>query len=163
MAFRKYMEQGGGWMGFHAAGYNDGSGWPWFNEFLGCGTFLCNNWPPQPALLEVKKPTHEVTRSLPAEFVSASSEWYQWNDNPSTRGNVDVLVSLSRKNYPIGIKDVVYGGEFPVVWTNRNYRMIYLNMGHGNEGFEDPTTKLLYINAFRWVVSRDPNGNPFDK
>lgn len=52
--FEKYMENGGGWLGFHAAGYNDkNSGWPWFNDFLGCGYFYCNNWPPQPALVEV--------------------------------------------------------------------------------------------------------------
>ena len=43
-------------MGFHAAGYNDASTkWPWFNQFLGCGTFLCNNWPPQPALLDLQQ------------------------------------------------------------------------------------------------------------
>ncbi len=35
-AFEEYMEGGGGWMGFHAAAYNDpGTGWPWFVDFLG--------------------------------------------------------------------------------------------------------------------------------
>src|SRR6516164_6213462 len=34
-AFESYMEHGGGWMGFHAAAYNDEStGWPWFVSFL---------------------------------------------------------------------------------------------------------------------------------
>jgi len=29
-AFEKYMENGGGWMGFHVAGYNDKTtNWPW--------------------------------------------------------------------------------------------------------------------------------------
>lgn len=65
--------------------------------------------------------------------------------------------------YPFGIKDIVTGGDFPIVWTNRDYRMIYLNMGHGDESFIDATQNLLFTNAFRWVVSRDPKGNPFDK
>ena len=40
LAFEQYMEQGGGWIGFHATGYNDkDTQWPWFNQFLGCGTF----------------------------------------------------------------------------------------------------------------------------
>ena len=49
-----------------------------------------------------------------------------------------------------------------MVWTNRNYRMLYINMGHGDEQFTDATEKLLFVNALRWVVSRDPAGNPFD-
>lgn len=72
LAFERYMENGGGWVGFHAAAYNDAStGWPWFVDFLGGGVFYCNNWPPQPALLEVDAEDHPVTRNLPASFVAA--------------------------------------------------------------------------------------------
>jgi hypothetical protein len=39
--------------------------------------------------------------------------------------------------------------------------MIYLNGGHGDECFTDATTNLLYVNAFRWVVSTSPKGDPF--
>lgn len=163
-AFEQYMENGGCWMGFHAAAYNDkDTGWPWFVKFLGGGVFWCNNWPPQCALLETDTQLHDVTKNLPKEFVSASSEWYQWNPSPRLNPDVEVLVSLSQKNYPLGIKDVVNFGDFPIVWTNKNYRMIYLNMGHGDENFIDGTQNLLLVNAFRWVVSRSKNGNPFFK
>ena len=74
-----------------------------------------------------------------------------------------VLLSLSSKNYPFGIKDVVKFGDFPIVWTNKDYRMIYLNMGHGDEEFIDANQNLLITNAFRWIVSCDPKGNPFLK
>lgn len=163
-AFERYMENGGGWVGFHAAGYNDRSTrWPWFNRFLGAGTFYCNSWPPQPALADVESADHDVTKNLPSAFVAPSCEWYQWNPGPRECADVEVLVSLSPKNYPIGIKDVVNGGDFPVVWTNPRYRMIYLNMGHGDEEFTDATQNLLFVNALRWVVSRAPGGNPFEK
>src|SRR5580692_4332451 len=34
-AFERYMEHGGGWLGFHVAGYNDESTkWPWFVDFF---------------------------------------------------------------------------------------------------------------------------------
>lgn len=162
-AFRRYMEAGGGWIGFHAAAYNDGrTAWPWFNDFLGAGTFSCNTWPPQPALLEVNAgATHPVTRNLPSEFVAPECEWYQWNMPPSERDNVEVLLSLSQKNYPIGIKDIVSFGDFPIVWSNTDYRMIYLNIGHGDREFTDATQNLLLVNAFRWIASRRPSGNPF--
>lgn len=163
-AFRRYMENGGGWMGFHASAYNDkNTKWPWFNEFLGCGTFYCNNWPPQPALVEVDGGAHAVTRNLPSEYVAPASEFYQWSPSPRENKDVTVLQSLSPKNYPIGIKDVVKFGDFPLVWTNNRYRMVYLNMGHGDESFIDATQNLLFTNAFRWVVSRDPKGDPFER
>ena len=53
-AFREYMEQGGGWFGFHVAAYNDRTtDWPWFVDFLGGGVFRRNSWPPMPAKLIV--------------------------------------------------------------------------------------------------------------
>lgn len=162
--FERYMENGGGWIGFHAAAYNDSrTDWPWYVRFLGGGVFKCNNWPPQPALLELDETDHPVTRNLPASYVAPASEFYQWTPEPRENPDIEVLVSLSPKNFPMGLKDIVYGGDFPIVWTNRNYRMVYLNMGHGDEQFTDATEKLLFINAFRWIISRDPAGNPFDK
>lgn len=163
-AFQRYMEQGGGWMGFHAAAYNDkNTGWPWYNEFLGCGKFYCNNWPPQCVLVDADTQEHPVTRSLPQSWVMPSSEWYQWDPSPRQNPDVEVLVSISQKNYPLGIKDVVRWGDFPIVWTNRKFRMVYLNIGHGDECFSDAATNLLYTNAFRWVVSTSPKGDPFGK
>lgn len=164
-AFERYMEGGGGWVGFHAAAYNDArTGWPWFVKFLGGGVFHANNWPPQPAKLTMDAPlSHPVLRGLPAAFVAPESEWYQWSPSPRLSPDVEVLVSLSDDNYPIGIKDVVNWGDFPVVWTNTKYRMVYLNMGHGDLEFFDATQKLLFVNAFRWVVSRSPGGDPFLK
>lgn len=160
--FEAYMENGGGWLGFHAAGYNDlSTGWDWFRTFLGGVRFLCNTWPPQPALVEVEK--HAVTRNLPQEFVCPASEFYQWQPDPAQNPDIEIIASLSPKNFPMGLKDVVFGGDFPVVWTNTRYRMVYINMGHGDECFSDATQNLLFVNALRWVVSGAPAGNPFER
>lgn len=159
--FEKYMDNGGGWLGFHAAAYNDkNTAWPWLNQFLGCGVFYCNNWPPQPALVEVDDPDTPVTQNLPEYFVAPETEWYQWNPSPRLNPDVEILLSISPKNYPFGIKDIVLSGDFPVVWRNRNYRMVYLNYGHGDRGFTDATQNLLTINAFRYVVSQS-SPSPF--
>jgi type 1 glutamine amidotransferase len=161
-AFRQYMEAGGGWMGFHAAAYNDKhTNWPWFVDFLGGGVFYCNNWPPQPVKLALDNSNHPVTQNLPQSFIAPESEWYQWKPSPRENTDVEVLLSLSEDNYPLGIKDVVNFGDFPVVWTNKNYRMIYLNMGHGDDEFTDATQKLLFVNAFRWVLRTNIKGDPF--
>jgi type 1 glutamine amidotransferase len=163
-AFQQYMENGGGWMGFHAAAYNDkNTRWPWFVDFLGGGVFYCNTWPPQPVKLVADDPAHPVTKNLPESFIAPESEWYQWNPSPRKNKNVEILLSISSDNYPLGIKDVISFGDFPVVWTNKKYRMIYLNMGHGDDEFTDATQKLLFVNAFRWLISSDKNGDPFKK
>lgn len=163
-AFEQYMKNGGGWVGFHAAAYNDkNTNWPWFVEFLGGGVFYCNNWPPQPVKLVTDNQSHPITKNLPPSFIAPESEWYQWNPSPRDNKDVEVLVSISPDNYPLGIKDVVNFGDFPVVWTNKKYRMIYLNMGHGDDEFTDATQKLLFLNAFRWIVSQNKKGDPFKK
>lgn len=152
--FQEYMENGGGWLGFHAAGYNDAStNWPWFKDFLGGFSFLCNTWPPQPAMVNIEGHDHPVTRNLPERYVAPSSEFYQWTPDPRLNPDLVILASLAPENFPMGLKDVVFGGDFPVVWTNTNYRMVYINMGHGDECFSDATQNLLFINALRWLVS----------
>lgn len=163
-AFRKYMENGGGWFGFHVAAYNDKTTkWPWLLDFLGGGVFYRNNWPPLPAKLVVDDTQHPVTKGLPESFISPINEWYQWKPSPRERKNIKVLVTLSPDNYPLGLKDIVPDGDFPVVWTNTDYRMIYMNMGHGTGIFSDATQNKLIIAGLRWVVATDKKGNVFEK
>ena len=147
-AFENYMEHGGGWLGFHAAAYNDEStGWPWFVNFLGGAVFYGNNWPPLPALLDVDDRAANVTREVPAHFMSPANEWYIWKPSPRIHPAVKVYVTLARSNYPIGLKDTIEGGDVPVVWSNTRYRMIYMNMGHGDKIFTSAEQNRLFEDA----------------
>ncbi|PWG78328.1 ThuA domain-containing protein [Pararcticibacter amylolyticus] len=161
-AFENYMENGGGWYGFHVAAYNDRTtNWPWFVKFLGGGVFYRNNWPPMPAKVVVDGKDHPVTKGLPGTFIAPVNEWYQWKPSPRENKDVKVLVSLSPENYPFGLKDIIPDGDVPVVWTNTKYRMVYLNMGHGPYIFSDATQNKLIIAALRWVIATDKRGNVF--
>lgn len=152
-AFERYMERGGGWMGFHAAAYNDEStGWPWFVQFLGGTVFYGNNWPPLPAMLSVDDRAHAITRRLQAQFRSPANEWYIWKPSPRENRDVKVLVTLAPSNYPIGLKDTIEGGDVPVVWTNTKYRMLYMNMGHGDKIFDSAEQNRLFEDAVGWMV-----------
>ena len=164
LAFEKYMENGGGWFGFHVAAYNDkNTKWPWLLDFLGGGVFYRNNWPPMPAKLVFDDTDHPVTKGMPPTFISPINEWYQWKPSPRERENIKVLVSLSPDNYPLGLKDIIPDGDLPVVWTNTDYRMIYMNMGHDENVFGDATQDRLIIAGLRWVVASDRKGNVFEK
>jgi type 1 glutamine amidotransferase len=163
-AFEKYMESGGGWFGFHVSGYNDKTWhWPWFVDFLGGAVFYNNNYPPMPAKLIVDDTTHPVMRGMPKTYIAPSSEWYQWRPSPRENKKVKVLATLSPENFPFGLKDIIRDGDIPVVWTNTDYRMIYLNMGHGAHVFEDATQQKMIIAALRWVISTDKKGDPFER
>jgi len=151
-AFQKYIENGGAWLGFHVAAYNDkDSNWPWFVDFLGGGVFHSNSWPPLPAKLTVDDRSHPVTKHLPGSFRSPDNEWYIWKPSPRLNKGVRVLVTLDPSNYPIGFKDVLTSGDLPVVWTNTKYRMLYMNMGHGDKIFASPTQNKLIEDATLWL------------
>src|SRR5712671_1849464 len=151
-AFQKYMENGGAWLGFHVAAYNDkDSNWPWFVDFLGGGVFDINSWPPLPAKLTIDDPSHPVTKHLPTSFQSPDNEWYIWKPSPRLNKRVRVLVTLDPSNYPIGFKDVLLSGDLPVVWSNTKYKMLYMNMGHGDKIFGSPIQNKLIENATLWL------------
>lgn len=154
-AFEQYMEHGGGWFGFHFSAYNDsGTHWPWFVQFLGGAVFYGNNWPPLPATLDVDDKTSPVTRHLPARYLAPANEWYSWQPNPRANKDVKVLLTLDPSNFPLGFKDTLTGGDIPVVWTNTKYRMIYMNMGHGDKIFSNEHQDRMFEDALLWLASK---------
>jgi type 1 glutamine amidotransferase len=159
-AFQEYMEHGGAWMGFHAAGYNDRSThWPWYVNFLGA-VFYGNNWPPLPATLIVEDTKDPITHRLPEKFTAPANEWYSWQPDPRSNRNIKVLLTLDPANYPLGLKDTLLAGDIPVVWTNTQYKMIYMNMGHGDKIFSSPTQNLLFEDALLWLGGKQNKHQP---
>ena len=67
---------------------------------------------------------------------------------------VFLVLTLAPSNYPLGVKDVITEGDLPVVWTNTKYKMIYMNMGHGENNFGDATQNKLFANAILWLGSK---------
>lgn len=154
MAFQKYMEHGGGWLGFHIAGFIDSrKTWPWFADFLGT-LFYGNSWPPLPATLDIDDSAHPAVKGLPATYVSPANEWYSWNPDPRSNPDIKVLMTLDPSNFPLGFKDTLGSGDIPVTWTNTKYRMIYTNMGHGDKIFTNPQQNLFFENALLWLGGR---------
>ena len=150
-AFERYMQRGGAWLGFHAAAYNDkDTNWRWFVDFLGGAVFDTNSWPPLPARLVIDDRSHPVTAGI-SDFDSPANEWYIWEPSPRLNKDVRVLVSLDPSNYPIGFKDVLTSGDLPVVWTNTKYRMLYMNMGHGDKIFASTIQNQFIDNAVNWL------------
>ena len=141
-AFRRYMEHGGAWMGFHFAAFaltpsDVPQNWDWYHEeFLGSGSYVGNTWRPTAAVLRVEARDYPFTRDLPGTFLSAPNEWYKWSNDLRTNANIRILLSIDPSSFPLGTGpkqyEIWHEGYYPVVWTNKRYRMIYFNMGHND-------------------------------
>jgi len=152
-AFRKYMENGGAWMGFHFAGFaltpsDFPQNWDWYhNEFLGSGSYVSNTWRPVSAVLRVEDRNHPVTRHLPDTFRSSPSEWYRWSNDLRKNPDIKILLSVDSTSFPLGtgpkLHEIWHSGYYPIVWTNKRFRMLYLNMGHNDIDYEHKTNKEL--------------------
>lgn len=152
-SFERYMTTGGAWLGFHVAAYNDKTTkWPWFVDFIGGGVFDANNWPPLPAKVIVDDPDSPVTQGLPRSFLAPTNEWYRWKPSPRADSHIHVLLTLDPENYPLGIKGLLTWGDIPIVWANTQYRMLYMNMGHGDKIFTSPVQNRLIENATHWLL-----------
>ena len=155
-AFQTYMEQGGGWMGFHFAGFAltpsaVPANWSWYHDkFLGSGSYVSNSWRPTSATLRVEDRGHPATAHLPATFRSSPNEWYRWENDLRRDPDIDILLAIDSTSFPLGTgpkpHEIWHSGYYPVAWTNRKYHMIYLNMGHNDIDYEhkfDTTNRTL--------------------
>jgi hypothetical protein len=175
-AFQTYMEHGGAWMGFHFSGFAltpsaYPANWDWYhNTFLGSGQYVSNTWRPVSAVLRVEDRKHPATRHLPETFRSSPSEWYRWEKDLRKNPDIDILVSIDSTSFPLGTgpkqSEIWRRGYYPVVWSNKKFRMIYLNMGHNDIDYEhkydttnrtlsytfaNPTQNRLIVDALLWL------------
>jgi hypothetical protein len=152
-AFQKYMEHGGAWMGFHFAGFAltpslYPQNWDWYhNVFIGAGQYKSNTWRPTSAILRVEDTTHPATKNLPVTFKSSPNEWYRWEKDLRLNPDIKILLSIDSTSFPLGTgpkpHEIWHSGYYPVVWTNKNYHMLYFNMGHNDINYQNKTYQEL--------------------
>jgi hypothetical protein len=152
-AFREYMEKGGGWIGFHFSGFAltpsaYAQNWDWYhNIFLGSGEYASNTWRPTPAVLRVEDMNHAVTKNLPQTFKSSPNEWYRWSNDLRKNPDIKILLAIDPASFPLGTgpkqHEIWQNGYYPVAWTNKKFRMLYVNMGHNDIDYENKTNKTL--------------------
>ena len=165
--FQRYMDNGGAFFGFHVAAYNDAnSNWPWFNNtLLGTGRFATNTWGPTAVTLKAENRTHPSLVNTAATFRSSVSEWYRWANDLRNNANIQILASIDPSSFPVGTdpNQSWYSGYYPIIWTNKNYKMIYANFGHNAMNYETNTRlsstfdsaaqNQFMMDALKWLGS----------
>ncbi|QEM08141.1 ThuA domain-containing protein [Mucilaginibacter rubeus] len=175
-AFEQYMKKGGTWMGFHFSAFaltpsDFPQNWDWYhNEFLGSGQYVSNTWHPTSAILRVEDANHPVTKGLPTTFKTNPNEWYRWEHDLRKNPDIDILLAVDSTSFPLGTgpkqHEIWHSGYYPVAWTNKNYRMVYFNIGHNDMDYDGGTNKelsqtfendnidKLIINSLLWLGRR---------
>ena len=174
-AFRRYMENGGAWIGFHFAGFaltpsGYPQNWDWYHDqFIGAGMYKGNTWRPTPAVLKVESRPHPSVRNLPDTFRSSANEWYSWEKDLRSNPDIQILLSIDPASFPLGTgpkqHEIWRSGYYPVAWTNKKYRMLYVNMGHNDIDyggtnrelsfqFANPVQNQFIIDALLWLGAR---------
>jgi len=158
-AFQQYMQNGGGFLGFHVSAFTtDANSWSWYyNTFLGSGNFATNTWGPTAETLKIEDRNHPSTAGLPATIQSSVSEWYSWSRDLRQNPDIDILASIDASSFPVGSdpNQQWRSGFYPLLWTNKNYKMLYANFGHNGMNYETNTrTSSTFASAQQnqWLI-----------
>jgi hypothetical protein len=159
-AFQTYIQNGGAWMGFHVSAFTtDANSWSWYyNSFLGSGNFATNTWGPTAETLKIEDRAHPTTAGLPATIQSSVSEWYSWSKDLRQNPDIDILASIDPGSFPVGSdpNQQWRSGFYPLIWTNKNYKMLYTNFGHNGMNYDTNTrTSSTFASAQQnqWLIS----------
>jgi type 1 glutamine amidotransferase len=152
-AMQKFVENGGGWIGIHAAGLTGKeflapttTYWSWFEEFMG-GVLYSPHPAYQTATLVIQDHNHPATKNLP-DRIEIGDEWYEWDK--SVRGNARVLAVADESTY----KPNRPMGDHPMIWTNEKYRrMIYISVGHDPSSLQNKWYAILLRDSILWAGS----------
>jgi type 1 glutamine amidotransferase len=159
LAFQRWMEAGGGWLGIHAAGDGSHQEWQWYIDNLIGADFTAHPMGPQFQTGEVVTENHEhpVNKGMPSVW-EHSEEWYSWEKSSRARG-MNILATLNEDSYnPVqkmfGGETDLHMGDHPVNWSNcvGEGRSVYTAVGHQAEAFDQPDIRRLLRNSLKWVM-----------
>ena len=144
MAFQKYINGGGGFVGIHAATDTE-YGWPWYNNLV--GAWFESHPKPQVALYNVVNKNNPAVSFMP-DTLSRLEEIY--NFKSFKKESVTVLITIDEKTYT--------GGKMPdyhpIAWYH-NYdggRAFYTEWGHFPEAFSEPLFLQHIAGAIQWAL-----------
>lgn len=162
-AFKSFIENGGGWLGIHAAGDSSHKAWSWYVQNLIGTNFIGHPMDPQfqKAKMRIEDRDHPATRHL-GPTLERTDEWYSFEMSPRGHG-IHVLATLDEGSYvqkgPFG-KDLSMGKDHPITWWRcvGKGRALYSAGGHTASSFSEPAYRQLLTGALRWTLRLDGEG-----
>lgn len=143
-AFEAYIQQGGGFVGVHAAADTEYD-WPWYAGLV--GAYFDSHPQVQPANVLVTDRQHPSTAGLPRRW-NHTDEWYNYKANP--RADVHVLAVVAEKSYEGG----AMGHDHPIAWAHHydGGRAWYTGLGHTTESYSDSNMLQHLLGGIEWAA-----------
>lgn len=153
VAFERYIQAGGGFVGIHAAADTE-YGWPWYNKLVGA---YFKSHPQDPnvrkATIMVKDTSFIAMKGLPERW-ERTDEWYNYR---SIHGGIKVLATLDENTYEGGDN----GDNHPIAWYHEydGGRAFYTGGGHTDESYAEPLFLQHLLGGIQYAMG---DGQPLD-
>ena len=144
-AFRSYINNGGSFMGVHAATDTEYE-WPWYGKLV--GAYFLNHPKQQEAKIMVVDKNNPATAHLEDTWMHFD-EWYNFkNINP----DLNVLMSLDETSYEGGKN----GDNHPIAWYHEfdGGRAFYTGLGHTLASYDNPKFRQHLLGGIAWCLKR---------
>ncbi len=143
-AFRAFVEDGGGYVGIHAAADTEYD-WSWYGRLV--GAYFKGHPEIQEATVHIEDGDHPSTRMLPGDW-TRRDEWYNYGSNP--RDSVRVLLTLDESTYDGG----TMGDDHPIAWAHTvgNGQAWYTGLGHTDAAFQEDLFRQHLLGGLQWTA-----------
>jgi uncharacterized protein len=155
LAFRRYIEAGGGLVGIHSVTGTERS-WKWFKMMMG-GTF---SWHPrfQKYSIKVIDPSHPSVQGIPKIWEKEDECYFSKELYPGTKTLMahDLTTLDTTQKKTILQHAGHYSELYPAVWTNDfdgGYTWV-TTLGHDKKDYSDPVYIQHLLQGISYVVSR---------
>ncbi len=154
LAFRKYIEAGGGFVGLHSA-LGTERNWAWFKMMLG-GSFA---WHPkfQSLTLKVIDATHASAKGLPASWTKEDECYFLKEMYPGINVILAHDLTSLRKDDEEKVKTASgsFNRYYPAAWYQHydGGTVWITTLGHDKKDYEDPTYLNHIFQGMQFVAS----------
>lgn len=146
VAFERYIQAGGGYVGIHAAADTEYE-WPWYNRLV--GAYFLSHPAIQPAAINVIDTSHLSMKGLPMRW-ERTDEWYNYK---SIYAGIHVLAELDEQTYEGGAN----GPRHPIAWYHAydGGRAFYTGGGHTTESYSEPLFLKHLLGGIRYAMGEN--------
>ncbi len=146
VAFERYIQAGGAYMGIHAATDTEYD-WPWYNKLA--GAYFASHPKQQKATIDVIDKNHPATSFLPDKW-ERFDEWYNFK---SVQPDIKVLANLDETSYEGG----QMGDKHPFVWYHDfdGGRAFYTGGGHTKESYTDALFLKHLLGGIKYAIGNN--------
>ncbi len=153
VAFRKYIESGGGFVGIHSIVGTERN-WKWFKNMIG-GTFV---WHPkfQRYKIVVTDPKHPSVEGIPAVWEKEDECYFEKEMNPAIHTILSHdVTTLTVDKEKVSTMTGPFTELYPACWSlDYDGGTIWITaLGHDKKDYEDPLFMKHLFNGITYVAS----------